>query len=239
MAIIAAGSCVLALIALRWMFGQWLRAQRAQGRYLRGLVMIGTNEDAVAVWTMLHSQPELGYEVRGIIGKTRQRSDWEHLSNGRDLDELPDIARQTDATGVLLVANALSASEVHDVIELGTANGLHVQVWPGFRGLRTRRVAWYPMSGETFLYVEPGRHPTWQLAAKRAVDVLGAAIGLLIGAPVLLLAGIAIRLEDGGPALYRQVRIGIERPTVRGLQATNHGTRRRSRRRPGGDQRAH
>ena len=72
-----------------------------------------------------------------------------------------------------------------------------------------------PMSGETFLYVEPGRHPTWQFAAKRAVDVLGAAIGLLIAAPILLLAWIAIRLEDGGPALYRQVRIGLnERPFV-------------------------
>ena len=74
--IVVAGSCILALMALRWMFRQWLRAQRAQGRYRRGLVMIGTNEDAVAVWTMLHSQPELGYEVRGIIGKPRRRSDW-------------------------------------------------------------------------------------------------------------------------------------------------------------------
>ncbi len=214
-AIIATGSCILALMALRWMFRQWLRAQRAQGRYRRGLVMIGTNEDAVAVWTMLRSQPELGYEVRGFIGKPRRGSDWARLPNGRALDQLPDIARQTDATGVLLVANALSAAEVHDVIELSTANGLHVQVWPGFRGLGTRRVRRFPMSGETFLYVEPGQRPTWQFAAKRAVDLLGAAVGLLIAAPVLLLAWVAIRLEDGGPAFYQQVRIGLNgRPFV-------------------------
>lgn len=214
-AIVAAGSCVLALIALRWMFIQWLRAQRAQGRYSRGLVMIGTNDDAVAVWTMLHSQPELGYEVRGIIGKPRRRTDWERLPSSRALARLPDIARQTDATGVLLVTNALSAAEVHEVIELSAANGLHVQVWPGFQGLGTRRVRRFPMSGETFLYVEPGRRPTWQFAAKRAVDVLGAAFGLLIASPILLLTCIAIRLDDGGPALYRQVRVGLnERPFV-------------------------
>ena len=208
-AIVAAGSCILALMSLRWMFRQWLRAQRAQGHYHRGLVMIGTNEDAIAVRTMLDSQPELGYEVRGIIGKLRRGSDWAQLPNGRALDQLPDIARQTDATGVLLVANALSAAEVHEVIELSTANGLHVQVWPGFRGLGTRRVRRFPMSGETFLYVEPGRRPTSQVAAKRAIDLLGAAVGLLVAAPILLLAWIAIRLEDGGPALYRQVRIGL------------------------------
>lgn len=208
-ALIAAGSCVLALMILRWMFRQWLRTQRAQGRYRRGLVMIGSNDDAVAVWTMLHSQPELGYEVRAFIGKPRRRSDWADLPNGRALDQLPDIARQTEATGVLLVANAVSAAEVHDVIELCSANGLHVHIWPGFGGLGTRRVRRYPMSGETFLYVEPGRRPPWHLAGKRTVDLLGASVGLLITAPVILLAWVAIRLEDGGPALYRQVRIGV------------------------------
>ena len=101
------------------------------------------------------------------------------------------------------------------MIELGPANGLHVQVWPGFRGLATRRVRRFPMSGETFLYVESGQRPTWQFAVKRVIDLVGAVVGLPIAAPVLLLAWIAIRLEDGGPALYRQVRVGLnERPFV-------------------------
>ena len=97
-AIVAAGSCILALMAFRWMFRQWLRAQRVQGRYRRGLVMIGTNEDAAAVWTMLDSQPELGYEVRGIIGKPGVVRTGHTCPNGPALDQLPDIARQTDAT---------------------------------------------------------------------------------------------------------------------------------------------
>ena len=213
--IVVAGSCVLALKAFRWIFSQWLRAKRVQGHHRRGLVMIGTNEDAAAVRTMLDSQPELGYEVRGIIGKPQGGSDWSHLPNGPALEQLPSLARETDATGVLLVANALSAAEVHGAIELSTAHGLHVQVWPGFRGLGARRVRRYPMSGETFLYVESGQGARWQFAAKRAIDLLGATLGLLIVAPVLLAAWIAIRLEGGGPALFRQVRIGLdEKPFV-------------------------
>jgi len=208
--IVAAVACFLALIALRGMYGQWLRAQRAQGRFLRGLVMIGANEDASAIWTMLDSEPELGYEVRGVIGAPRDRAEWADLPNGPAIEQLPGIAKQTDSSGVLLVANALSAAEVHHVIELATANGLHVQVWPGFRGLGTRRVRRFPMSGETFFYVEPKRRPAWQFAAKRAVDVLGAAMGLLIAMPILLVAWVAIRLENGGPTVYRQVRIGLD-----------------------------
>jgi lipopolysaccharide/colanic/teichoic acid biosynthesis glycosyltransferase len=47
------------------------------------------------------------------------------------------------------------------------------------------------------------------LAAKRAIDVIGAGIGVLVASPILLLAWIAIRIDDNGPALYRQTRIGL------------------------------
>jgi exopolysaccharide biosynthesis polyprenyl glycosylphosphotransferase len=214
-AVVAAGSCVLGLIVLRWIFGQWLCAQRARGRFLRGIVMIGMNDDAIELLTMLRSQPDLGYEVRAIVGKARPFPEWADLPSAPTLDEIPRIADQTGATGVLVVANALSGAEVNRVIKLSAAHKLHVQVCPGFRGVATRRVRSLPMNRELFLYVEPGRRPTWQLVAKRAVDVLGAVVGLLIAAPILLLVCIAIRLEDSGPALYRQVRIGSNgRPFV-------------------------
>jgi lipopolysaccharide/colanic/teichoic acid biosynthesis glycosyltransferase len=43
---------------------------------------------------------------------------------------------------------------------------------------------------------------------KRAVDVVGAAAGLALAAPILALAACAIKLEDGGPVLFRQMRLG-------------------------------
>jgi lipopolysaccharide/colanic/teichoic acid biosynthesis glycosyltransferase len=43
---------------------------------------------------------------------------------------------------------------------------------------------------------------------KRALDVVVAGGALLVGAPVLAAAAAAIKLEDGGPVLFRQERIG-------------------------------
>jgi lipopolysaccharide/colanic/teichoic acid biosynthesis glycosyltransferase len=43
---------------------------------------------------------------------------------------------------------------------------------------------------------------------KRVVDIVGAAAGLVIAAPVLALAACAITLEDRGPVLFRQMRLG-------------------------------
>jgi lipopolysaccharide/colanic/teichoic acid biosynthesis glycosyltransferase len=42
----------------------------------------------------------------------------------------------------------------------------------------------------------------------RALDVILAAVGLVLTSPVLLLAALAIRIEGGGPVIYRQRRIG-------------------------------
>jgi lipopolysaccharide/colanic/teichoic acid biosynthesis glycosyltransferase len=42
----------------------------------------------------------------------------------------------------------------------------------------------------------------------RALDVALAGFGLVVTSPVLAAAALAIKLDDGGPALYRQTRVG-------------------------------
>ena len=44
----------------------------------------------------------------------------------------------------------------------------------------------------------------------RAADAVGGTIGLVLASPVLAAAAVAIKLEDGGPILYRQRRVGYQ-----------------------------
>ena len=48
-------------------------------------------------------------------------------------------------------------------------------------------------------------------AVRRAVDLLGAVVLLVAALPLMGLAALAIRLDDGGPWLYRQERVGRNR----------------------------
>ena len=50
--------------------------------------------------------------------------------------------------------------------------------------------------------------PGWKRLIKRAMDVVGALIGLALTAPFILLAAVAIKLDSPGPIFYVQVRIG-------------------------------
>lgn len=45
-------------------------------------------------------------------------------------------------------------------------------------------------------------------AIKRAIDVIGATIGLIAFSPIMAMAAIAIKIEDGGPLFYEQTRVG-------------------------------
>lgn len=53
----------------------------------------------------------------------------------------------------------------------------------------------------------PGRKKGYQ-SCKRAFDALLALAALMVLLPVMLLIALLIRLQDGGPAIYRQTRVG-------------------------------
>ena len=51
--------------------------------------------------------------------------------------------------------------------------------------------------------------PAGYRSAKRALDVIGSTIGLVLTSPVLALVALAVRLESPGPVLFRQQRLGL------------------------------
>jgi lipopolysaccharide/colanic/teichoic acid biosynthesis glycosyltransferase len=53
---------------------------------------------------------------------------------------------------------------------------------------------------------------------KRVIDFVGALAGLVLASPLLLAAAIAIKLEDGGPILFTQERVGWRDRTFRMLK---------------------
>jgi lipopolysaccharide/colanic/teichoic acid biosynthesis glycosyltransferase len=65
---------------------------------------------------------------------------------------------------------------------------------------------------------EASRSSTFSLegeGARRAVNVVVAAISLLITLPVMAMVGLLVKLTSRGPMLYRQTRIGLDRRSGR------------------------
>ena len=57
------------------------------------------------------------------------------------------------------------------------------------------------------LYVNRKENSPEYIALKRLFDILFAVFGIIVLSPIMLITGLAIRLYDGGPAFYKQVRL--------------------------------
>jgi len=81
-----------------------------------------------------------------------------------------------------------------------------------FNQVYWRKIPLYRLN-QTWLFQEGfqiAREPVFD-RIKRVSDVAFASIGLILAAPLLALAALAIRVEDGGPVLFRQNRVGKNR----------------------------
>ncbi|MGY3062320.1 exopolysaccharide biosynthesis polyprenyl glycosylphosphotransferase [Streptomyces sp. TE3672] len=86
--------------------------------------------------------------------------------------------------------------------------GLALSVLPGLSGIAAGRVRATAAAGLTLLHIAPPLRRGPQPALKAVVDRVGAALGLLVLTPLLVLIGAAVRFGSDGPVFHRQVRQG-------------------------------
>jgi lipopolysaccharide/colanic/teichoic acid biosynthesis glycosyltransferase len=70
------------------------------------------------------------------------------------------------------------------------------------------RVSVHAVEGLTLIGLPPARRSPTSRALKRAVDVVGAGIGLIALAPLMAYIAIRVRRDSPGPILFRQIRLG-------------------------------
>ena len=200
----------LLLALLRGVYDSWLSTQRALGLYSRDLVLVGTNAEGLALLELLATHPEIGYRVCGVTGErdTYDPETWPVPYMGRAEETLEVLAFRS-ADGVLVAASAMDATMLNGFTREMLRHDIHVHLSSGLQGIDHRRLRALPFAHEPLFYLEPGSSSVAGRRLKRCIDVLGAGFVLLVMSPILLAAAVAIRLQDGGPVLFRQRRVGL------------------------------
>jgi exopolysaccharide biosynthesis polyprenyl glycosylphosphotransferase len=86
--------------------------------------------------------------------------------------------------------------------------GIHLVVAPAITDIAGPRIAVRPVDGLPLLHVEEPQFTGGQRLLKEVADRLCATLLLLALSPLLLAIAAAVRAGDGGPVLFRQVRVG-------------------------------
>ncbi len=207
--------CVIATMALerevaRRVIGEF----RARGVMTRRVVIVGRNEEAQEVASMLAAYPELGYEVVGFAADPTDQTVID-LRPGRELGpylgrprEVLDLVRATEATGVLVATTGVDQEAANQLIRDLTREGLFVELTSAMRDISSSRISVRPLGRYPIVCVEPVAAVSWRRIPKRIFDLVCASVLLLLATPILLVAAALIRITSGPGVLFRQERVG-------------------------------
>jgi exopolysaccharide biosynthesis polyprenyl glycosylphosphotransferase len=181
--------------------------RRRQGKMHRPILIVGTDAHGVRLMHTFQRCPELGYTVRGFIGD----DDIGERGGVSVLGPISDIERilaESDANGVVVSPSSVPDLDLNALTRRLTDLGYHFALSSNLRDIDMNRLRPQQFDGFAMLYVEPVIRHGWRRVAKRGFDVTMASVVLVLTLPVLLIAMAAIKLQDGGPLFFRQVRIG-------------------------------
>jgi exopolysaccharide biosynthesis polyprenyl glycosylphosphotransferase len=127
------------------------------------------------------------------------------------LAEIRDLARTLDVHRVIIApgwgADA-DAGETLNLVRTLKAVGVRVSVLPRMLEVVGSSVEFDDLHGVTLMGVRRFDLTRSSAALKRAFDVVGASLGLLAIAPLMLAFALAIKIDSRGPVFFRQLRVG-------------------------------
>jgi exopolysaccharide biosynthesis polyprenyl glycosylphosphotransferase len=132
----------------------------------------------------------------------------EEHAHGAGLGTLPDLI-QKNGIETIVICGELPTSQLEYVVDAG----LHAacQILSPARAVHLRgvspRLVWH--KDQPFLELGAPVLKATAVILKRIVDILGAVIALVIISPVLVLIGIAIKIDSPGPVFFLQKRAGL------------------------------
>jgi exopolysaccharide biosynthesis polyprenyl glycosylphosphotransferase len=170
-----------------------------RGWFLRTVLIVGSPSDAAGLASAIHGHRPGFIRIGGVVPATALPDLLATRSRGRfGRGRLWGVV-VTRAARAEIPVGALMARRHESPLLFGEME---------FRESRLRRLDIDNLDPDWLLYADrAGRSRIGQFL-HRTLDLVGATILLVVSLPMMLMTAIAIRLEDGKPVLYRQIRVG-------------------------------
>ena len=184
---------------------------RRRGRLLRQAVIVGGNAEGSALCALLESRPTLGYQILSFLDDDAPPGSC--LLDGKPvlgaIEEAVDVARLAGADCAIVATSAVDLATANRIARRLNNAGLYVELSLSLQDIAVERLSMRALDRFRLASIGPVQRNGWRGTAKRMFDLVGAAAGLALAAPLYLLIALAIRLDSRGAVVFRQERIGL------------------------------
>jgi sugar transferase (PEP-CTERM system associated) len=175
--------------------------------FLRRTLIVGSGTLARELALAARSRPDLGLALVGMLARDRSQVD----PAAGVIGTYQDLTRIVDAERIELVLVAYpdrrGTLPVEQLLEV-KFRGVEVEEGGTFYERETARIFVRELKPSQLIFSEGFAARPTARRLKRMLDLVFGAVGLLLAAPLMVLAAIAIKLDSSGPVLYRQLRAG-------------------------------
>jgi exopolysaccharide biosynthesis polyprenyl glycosylphosphotransferase len=201
------------LCLFRWKAGSLVGLIRREFAAPHYVMIVGTGEHARGMAHVLEQSATYGIRLMGFFQVETDRDtpplELTHTYPVHPIASLPDILRRHVVDEIIFAVDARHLSELEEMFFLCDEEGVRTHVAVAFFPHVNSTVYLDHMGPAPLLTFSPAPHDEILLMIKRSTDALVAGTALLILSPAMLLIALAVRMTSPGPAIFRQVRCGL------------------------------
>jgi exopolysaccharide biosynthesis polyprenyl glycosylphosphotransferase len=206
------------------LLGRFTRRRAMVALHSRGigvtpLLVAGESGHVDAIAKVLRRETWLGYRVVGAVTSDHQVTTPAGLPVLGRIDETVNLVDDLGVHGVIFAEGSFQTpADFRRTAWQLEAKDIQMIVVPAVTDISAQRLEIRPVAGLPLLDVDRPQAIAAARWIKRTFDLVGSALLLIAAAPVMALVALAIKLEDGGPVLFRQTRVGLKGETFECLK---------------------
>jgi exopolysaccharide biosynthesis polyprenyl glycosylphosphotransferase len=173
------------------------------------VLIVGSGHVAGLVARKLEQHPEYGAEITGYVDvPDGENVRGDGITRLGGVQEFEAVCREHDVERVVIAFSSLAHENLLDMIRVSKRLHLKISVVPRLFEVIGHSVEIDQIEGMTLLGLRGLTRTHSTLLLKRGVDIVGAGFLLLLAAPVMLAAALAVKLTSPGPVMFVQRRVG-------------------------------
>lgn len=203
-------SGVIGLCIARFVRRRTMQRFHKRDLFVTPVLIVGSNHHVDEVAKVLKRENWLGYRIVGAVSDEPMTATTGGVPVLGSLAKLPSIIETTDVPVVVFAEGSFdSPSKFRRLAWQLEQSRIQMILAPTLADVSAERLEFRPVAGLPLVDVARPTALKSLRSLKRSVDIIGSAAALLLSGPVLLAAMIAVKMEDGGPILFRQRRVGL------------------------------
>ena len=203
----------VALLLFRLTAGRLVGVIRREFAGPHYVMVVGTGERACRLGEALERSVDYGVRLRGFLSDQQVEAPGEICLRAsylvRPIAELSAILRQHVIDEIIFAVESDRLSELEEYFLLCDEEGVRTRVAVDFFPHVNSTVSLDRLGATPLLTFSAAPYDEIRLLLKRAVDIVLAAASLVVLAPFMLAIAFFIKLTSPGPAIFRQVRCGL------------------------------